>query len=211
MRTNTLISLSSMLVTLVLVAGIASCSNADERPMDGIFAMFTDPLPPSPIGLIISDPVFRQNQPDPVIEEAYHAAALYPLTTNDLWNYFSGASKRIDIVGTRITNPEMTARLVSIANKGVQINIVVEQGFFGDVDSAPMISQLSQTGRVTIKTDDDGMARQVHSTYALIDDNILLASSGDFLDNSFNNSVNHILVFNTPRTYQYGDLSLIHI
>jgi hypothetical protein len=191
-------------VTLVLMAGLASCSNPDQRPMDGVFTPFQDPLPKSPVGFIVSDPVFRSRQPDALIKEYYDAAALTPLTTDDLWGYFTGASSRIDMVSTRITNPDMAARLVSIANNGVQINIVAEQGFFGNSESAPIISQLSQTGHVTIKTDKDGEARQVHSAYAIIDDHIVLASSGDFLDSSFNYSVNDILVFNTPRTYVNG-------
>ena len=71
-----------------------------------------------------------------LIEEQYEAAALTPLTTNHLWAYFNNASSRIDMVCTRITNSDMVARLVSLANKGVEINIVTEQGFFGNSDSA---------------------------------------------------------------------------
>lgn len=204
MRIITILSWAFVAVMLVMVVGLASCSNPDERPMDTIFEQTTDPLPKSPIGFIVSDPAFRQMQPDPLIEEQYQAAALTPMTTHDLWNFFSNATTRVDLVGTRITNSGMVARLVALANKGVDINIVTEQGFFGDSESSPFISQLAQTGRVTMKTDKDGIARQVHSAYAIIDDHIVLSSSGDFLAKSFNNSINDIMVIDTPRTYVNG-------
>ena len=204
MRIKTVLSLGLLSMMIFLAMGISSCSNPDERPYDTFFPAFSNPLPKSPAGLIVTDPVFRQVEPDPLIEEAYLCADLNLLTSNDLWGYFTNATQRIDIVGTRITNPSMVARLVGIANRGVQINIVVEHGFFDDPGSAPYISQLSQTGYVTIRTDKDDIARQVHSRYAIIDDHIVVASSGDFLDNTFNTSVNNTLMFDTPRTYVNG-------
>lgn len=204
MRIRTILTIGLFTAVLIIVAGMVSCSNPDERPTDTWFEMFPKPLPESPIGLVITDPVFRQKEPDPLIEQSYLAAAIKIRTSKDLWNYFTSASKRIDIVGTRITNQDMVARLVSIANRGVPINIVVEKGFFNDAESAPYISQLIQTGRVTIKTDKDDIARQVHSRYAIIDDHIVLASSGDFLDSTFNTSINNTLIFNTPRYYVNG-------
>ncbi len=201
MRMKTVLSLGFLLIVLILAAGIASCSNPDERPMDGFYGGFPNPLPKSAVGLIVTDPVFRQVEPDPLIEEAYLAANLQPLTSSDLWGYFTNATQRIDLVGTRITNAQMVARLVGVANKGVQVNIVAEKGYFDDAESAPFISQLAQTGHVTMKTDKDDIARQVHARYAIIDDHIVLASSGDFLDDSFNTSINNTLVFDNPRTY----------
>jgi len=204
MKAKKALSWGLLIIVLSLAAGIASCSNADERPTDTFFPMFPNPLPKSPVGLIITDPVFRQVEPDPLTTESYKAANLDIMTSADMWAYFAGATQRIDIVGTRVTNPEMVARLVGIANKGVQINMVIEQGYFNDPSAAPFIAQLAQTGNITIKTDDDGVTRQVHSHYAIIDDHIVFASSGDFLDNSFNTSINNTLMFNTPRTYTNG-------
>ena len=205
MRIKNIPALGFALIALIIAGAIGiSCSNPDQRPLDTIFAPFPTPLAKSPVGLIISDPVFRQREPDPLIAERYKAAALTAMTTSDLWNYFTGAASRIDLVGTRVTNSDMVNRLVSIANKGVQINIVCEEGYFNDSEAAPFISQLSQSGNITIKTDDDGIARQVHAAYAIIDDHIVLASSGDFLDDAFNTSINNILVINTPRTYVDG-------
>jgi hypothetical protein len=83
--------------------------------------------------------------------------------------------------------------------------VVTEQGFFNKPEYAPYIAQLSQAGNVTVKTDHDGEVRQVHSRYAIIDDHMVLASSGDFLDNSFNLSVNNTLAIDTPRTYIDGE------
>jgi len=57
---------------------------------------------------------------------------------------------------------------------------------------------------VTIHLDNDDVARQVHAHYAIIDDHYVLASSGDFLDDSFNTSVNNTLIFDTPRHYVNG-------
>jgi len=204
MRIKTVLSIGLLAVILAIAAGAASCSNPDDGPTGSIFPPFTNPLPASVIGLVITDPVFRQVEPDPLIYDAYRAADLYPMTSADLWGMFNNASQRIDMVGTRITNPDMIARLVGIANKGVQINIVCEMGYFDDPESAPFISQLAQTGNVTIRTDNDDVARQVHSRYAIIDDHIVLASSGDFLDNTFNTSINNTLIFDNPRTYVNG-------
>ncbi len=189
---------------LFLAAGLASCSNPDERPLDTFFPAFPNPLPRSPVGLVITDPAFRQVDPDPLIRENYLAADLVPMTASQLWAYFTNASQRIDIVGTRITNADFVARLVGIANRGVPVNIVCERGYFDDPESAPFVSQLSQTGNVTIKIDNDDIARQVHSNYAIIDDHIVLSSSGDFLDASFNTSVNNTLVLSAPRNYVNG-------
>jgi hypothetical protein len=204
MSIRRLLALGAFIVVLLLAAVLASCSNPDQRPMDGWYPMIPTPLAKSPVGLVITDPVFRQKEPDPLIEEGYKAADLTIMTSSDLWNYFAGAANRIDLVGTRITNEDMVARLVNATTKGVQVNIVVEQGFFNSSESAPLISQLIQTGRVTIKTDNDGEARQVHSRYAIIDDHIVLASSGDFLDDTFNTSINNTLIFTSPRYYVDG-------
>jgi len=204
MKVKTIISWGSLLAVLFLAAGIASCSNADQRPLDTFYPAFPNPLPRSPVGLIVTDPVFRQVEPDPLIEESYKAADLTIMTSSDLWDFFKNASQRIDLVATRITNSNTVAMLVGIANKGVQINIVTERGYFDDSESAPLISQLVQAGNITIKIDDDDVARQVHSSYAIIDDHIVLSSSGDFLDDSFNTSINSTFVIETPRTYVDG-------
>jgi hypothetical protein len=172
--------------------------------MNTWFPILPTPLAKSPVGLIITDPVFRQKEPDPLLREGYLAADLTPLTSTDLWNYFTGASTRIDLVGTQITNADMVQRLAGAANKGVEVNMVVEEGYFNQAASAPLISQLMQTGHVTIKTDKDGIARQVHSHYAVIDNHVVLASSGDFLDDTFNASVNDTLVFNATGNYING-------
>ena len=204
MKIKTILSWGTFLAALFLAAGIASCSNPDERPLDTFFPAFPNPLPRSPVGVVFSDPVFRQVEPDPLIRESYLAADLQILTTQNLWDIFNGATQRVDIVGTSITNAQMVSRLVGLANKGVTVNIVAERGYFDDPESAPLISQLSQTGNVTIHIDNDDVARQVHSHYAIIDDHYVLASSGDFLDSSFNTSVNNTLIFNTQKNYVNG-------
>jgi len=204
MRIKSIFSLGLLFLVVILAAGVVSCSNADELPLDTFFPTFNNPLPRSPVGLVITDPVFRQVDPDPLITEAYRAAGLEIMTRAQLWGYFTSAASRIDLVGTRISNPEFVALLAGAANNGVQINIVTEKGFFDNPESAPLISQLAQTGRVTIKTDNDDIARQVHSRYAIIDDHIVIASSGDFLDNDFNRAINNTLIFNQPRTYVNG-------
>jgi len=204
MKIRTVLAVTFFFIFLGAVALIASCSNPDERPMDTVFPMLPHPLAKSPVGLIITDPVFRQREPDPWIEEAYESAAITPMTSADLWNYFNSATSVVNIVGTRITNPKMVTCLVGLATKGVLVNIVVEQGYIEESESAPFITQLQQTGRVTIKTDKDGIARQVHSHYAIIDNHIVLASSGDFLDNSFNLSINNTLVLQAAGTYVNG-------
>jgi hypothetical protein len=204
MRINTILSFGFLLTVVILAAGIASCSNPDERPLDTFFPSFNNPLSVSPVGLVISDPVFRQVDPDPLIREAYRAAGLTPLTRADMWNIFKDATHSIKLVGTRITNPNFVSLLVGVANKGIPIQIVVERGYFDDDVSAPLISQLAQTGNVTIKTDNDDIARQVHSRYAIVDNHRVLASSGDWLDDGFNRSINNILIFDTAGTYVNG-------
>jgi len=204
MRTKIIFSTGLLFITIILAAGVVSCSNPDQVPQGGIIPSFEKPMPPSPIGLVITDPVFRQIEPDPLVRETYKAANLTPMTSDDLWAYFTSASQRIDITGTRITNAGMVSRLVGIANKGVQINIVCEKGYFNDSEATPFISQLSQTGHVTLVTDEDDVARQMHSRYAIIDDHIVVASSGDLLDRTFNTAVNNTLIFDNPRTYTNG-------
>jgi hypothetical protein len=204
MRFKSIISWGILLSVIFLAAGIASCSNPDERPTDTFFPPFVDPLAKSPVGLVITDPIFRQVEPDPLVNEQYRAAVLNPLTSTDLWNHFTGATQSIKLVCTRISNQNMVDILVGLANKGIKIDIVTEQGFFTKPDYSKFIAQLTQAGNITIKTDDDGEVRQVHSRYAIIDDHFVLASSGDFLDNSFNTSVNNTLIFNTPKTYING-------
>jgi len=204
MKIKTFLCWATFLTALFLAAGLASCSNPDERPLDTFFPAFPNPLPRSPVGVVFSDPVFRQVEPDPLIRESYLAADLQIMTSQDMWDIFLGASQRIDIAGTRITNAQMVSRLVGKANQGIPINIVAERGFFDDPEAAPLISQLSQTGNVTIHLDNDDIARQMHSHYAIIDDHYVLASSGDFLDESFNTSINNTLIFDTPRHYVNG-------
>ncbi|HEX9745669.1 MAG TPA: phospholipase D-like domain-containing protein [bacterium] len=205
MRIKNIITWGLVLATFLIVGGIAaSCSNPDQRPLGGIFPPFDFPLTKSPVGLIISDPVFRQVQPDPLIEERYEAANLTPLTTTNLWNYFSGAVSSIKIVGTKVTNANMVSRLVSAANSGVIVEILVEKGYFTEPDASPFIAQLAQSGNVTIRTDNDGIARQVHSAFAIIDNHMVLASSGDLLDDTFNRSINNVTVYDTPGTYING-------
>lgn len=204
MRIKSLIGWGFLLTVMLLTAGFASCSNPDERPVDTFILPFRDPLQASPVGVIFTDPVFRVVEPDPVIEEQYLCANLHPMTSAQLWGYFTGATQSIKLVCTRISNPNLVAILVGVANRGVQVNIVTEKGFFTKPEFAPYIAQLSQAGNIIIKTDDDGEVRQVHSRYAIIDDHIVLSSSGDFLDNSFNLSINNTLVFDTPRTYING-------
>ncbi|MFH1677154.1 MAG: phospholipase D-like domain-containing protein [bacterium] len=205
MRNSTIQALMILILMLLLgIIGLASCSNPDERPMDNLFLNSQDPLPASPVGLVISDPQFRVVEPDPLINESYKATAITMQTTQEMWGMFLNATKRIDLVGTRVTNPDMVSRLVSVANKGVKVNLVVEEGYFTDQEASYYISQLGQNPNITLKTDNDGIARQVHSRYAIIDDHIVLVSSGDFLDETFNTSVNNTLIFNTPRTYTDG-------
>ncbi len=95
MRIKSVLSVGFLVTVLFLAAGIASCSNPDERSMDTFFPAFDNPLPTSPVGLVITDPVFRQIEPDPLTTEAYKAAALKPMTSADLWGYFNNASQRI--------------------------------------------------------------------------------------------------------------------
>ena len=204
MSIKSILSWGFLLVVAFMAAGIASCSNADERPIDGYFYPFTDPLQKSPVGVIFTDPVFRVVEPDALIREQHRAANLVPMTSSDLWGYFTGATQSIKLVCTRISNPNLVAILVGKGNSGVKIDIVTEKGFFTKPEYAPFIAQLSQAGNITLKTDDDGEVRQVHSRYAIIDDHLVLSSSGDFLDNSFNLSINNTLVLDTPRTYVNG-------
>jgi hypothetical protein len=204
MRIKSILSWGFLFAVIIMAAGIASCSNPDQRPRDTFFAAFPDPLQISPVGVVFTDPVFRVVEPDSLIEEQYLAANLHPMTSSDMWGYFTGATQSIELVCTRISNPNTVAMLVGIANRGIEVNIITEQGYFTKPEFAPFIAQLTQAGNVTIKTDHDGEVRQVHSRYAIIDDHIVLSSSGDFLDNSFNLSINNTLIFDTPRTYVNG-------
>jgi hypothetical protein len=217
MRVRTIVTLGFFIIVLLLATVLASCSNADQRPMDSIFGMLPHPLATSPVGLVITDPVFRQQEPDPLIKNYYEAAALEPLTSEYMWNCFTKGPKggevveEIDLTGTQITNADMVGRLVGIPGKPV-IKIVTEQGYFLEPDSAPFITQLTQAGNVTIKTDNDGISRQMHSRYAVITSRDAsgnmhyraLASSGDFLDDSFNTSINNTVIFEAQRNYVDG-------
>ncbi len=200
----------AVILIMALTAFVGGCKNPDNIPPAGFS------LPESPVKVVFTDPQFRvegshgpTGTSDPYTKEQMELVGLDMLEMSDLMRYIDNAAVSIDLCTTRINNHDMVARLVNLANRGVQIRVVTEQGYFNDANSIADIQQLLDAG-VLIRTDNDDLNRLMHERYWIIDNHLVLSGSGDLLDYSFTRSANNTLIFDTALTINAGsDVSQI--
>ena len=95
------------------------------------------------------------------------------LTVDPIPGIIASARTSLDVALPRINRQEIVNQLVSAAARGVQVRIVTEKGYYDDNTYKPFYNQLEDAtkngGNLAIVTDDEGLPRQMHSRFIIVD------------------------------------------
>lgn len=191
------------MAVIALVLMFAGCKNPDREGPFG-FTIQSNPK----IKAVFSDPIFRQigfDSNDPYSKYNTEGVGLQYYEQQDLIDIIMSAKSTIDITSPQINNLAMVEILVGLANRGVSIRIVTERSNFDFIDptipesTKQMLQQLIDAG-VQIHTDSDDLNRLMHERYMIIDNQILLVGSSDFLCTSFSEAINNTLIIESMLT-----------
>jgi phosphatidylserine/phosphatidylglycerophosphate/cardiolipin synthase-like enzyme len=104
-----------------------------------------------------------------------------PLNSDPIPGIIASARSSLDIAMPRINRQEIVNQLLSAAARGVQVRIVTEKGYFDDNAYAPFYAQLQDPtrngGNLQIRTDNEGLPRQMHSRFIIVDNSRVVTGS----------------------------------
>jgi mitochondrial cardiolipin hydrolase len=155
-------SLSKLLfAAMLLVVGVAGCGGGGGETVGPPTALRNEDYVPE-----------VQVQ---IVDHLYRVAGLSDenLNSDPIFSLIASAVSSLDIAVTRINRQTVVQALLDEARSGTQIRIVTEKAYYEDPTYQPFYAQLEDVdnnlGNISIRTDDDGMPRMMHSRFLVID------------------------------------------
>ncbi|MDQ3023209.1 MAG: phospholipase D-like domain-containing protein [bacterium] len=177
-----------VLAALLFVILVIGCSNGDGG---------VDPPPPGGNGL---NP--EQLAPEvqvQIVDMRYRTPTNTdePLNSDPIPGIIASARSSLDIAMPRINRQEIVNQLLSAASRGVQVRIVTEKGYFDDNEYTPFYAQLQDParngGNLQIRTDLEGLPRQMHSRFIIVDNSRVVTGSYTWESADFNRTIGDVV------------------
>src|SRR5262249_1210565 len=95
------------------------------------------------------------------------------LDLDPIFSLIASASASLDVAFTSINREDVVTALLSEAKSGTRIRIITEKAFYDDPTSKPFYDQLEDPalngGNITVRTDKEGLPREMHDRFLIID------------------------------------------
>jgi len=124
------------------------------------------------------------------------------LSSDPVPGIIASARTSLDVAMPRINRQEIVNQLLSAAARGVQVRIVTEKGYFDDNAYKPFYNQLidptKNGGNLAIVTDKEGLPRQMHSRFIIVDQSRVVTGSYTWESSDFNRTIGDVVsILNT--------------
>jgi len=191
------------IAVVIFLLMLAGCKNPDREGPFG-FTIQSN----SKIKTVFTDPIFRQigwDSNDPYSKYLSEGVGLQYYDQRDLIDIMLNAKSTIDIASPQINNRETAEIMIGLANRGIGIRVVTERSNFDFIDptipeSTKQIHQQMIDAGIQIHTDNDDVNRLMHERYMIIDNQMVLVGSADFLCTSFSEAINNTLIIESTQT-----------
>ena len=134
-----------------------------------------------------------------IVDMRYRTAANTDevLTVDPIPGIIASARTSLDVALPRLNRQEIVNQLVSAAARGVQVRIVTEKGYYDDNTYKPFYNQLEDAtkngGNLAIVTDDEGLPRQMHSRFIIVDQSRVVTGSYTWESADFNRTIGDVV------------------
>ncbi len=184
-------------ILIVLVLVLTGCKNPDESGPFG-FKVTSN----SKVKAVFTDPIFRQigyDSNDPYSKYLTEGVGMEYYDQRYIIDLMENTISTLDIASTMVNNADIASILVGLATRGVQIRVVTEKSNFDFInptlpETTRQVQQQLIDAGVQIRTDNDDANRLMHERYMIIDNTYLLVGSADFLNTSFSEAINNVMV-----------------